>query len=70
MTLDLTSQIETLAGKPVKVGQRGGRVIEQQNIRDLAEAMKTLRDLTVAESTAATKPGAGLRFQQITPVYR
>lgn len=45
--------------------QEGSRVLQEQSLRDLAFVEDRLK-----ADAAASRPGFGLRFQQITPVYR
>lgn len=68
---DLIEDIADVAGKAKRVSS-GDKILERQNVADMAQAAKVLNELSSAADTAsiAAKPGSGLRFRQITPVYR
>jgi hypothetical protein len=54
----------TLGPKRVRIGQQE---VEQHSIDDQIKADNHLQG---KQAAAANRPGLGLRFQQITPVYR
>lgn len=65
---DIDALIDTVAAAP-KSESSNGRTITEHELQSLIALAKHRKQET-AEDSAATRPGFGLRFQQITPVYR
>jgi hypothetical protein len=63
---DITTDIANSATKPASASIDGNSVTQVS----IDDKIKARNDATAQQAAASNRPGLGLRFQQITPVYR
>lgn len=63
---DISDSIAEAATKPASATIDGNSV----SARSIDDMLKARNDAASQEAASSNRPGLGIRFQQITPVYR